>query len=593
MPQYLCEKQPLKELKMFENLPESALDVMDWRMEHYQPYFQQLMETELTAENVGAWLKGWTQLGDLIMEVFSRLAVANSQNTADAEAERRYLSYVESMLPPLQMANNLLQRKLVESGLQPEGFEVPLRNMRTELEIFRETNLPLFVEEQKLGTEYDKIIGAQTVTWEGEEVPLARLQVVAQNPDRAVRERAWRLAHERYLADREALNALWVKFLNVRQQIAANAGFENYIDYRWKAAGRFDYTPQDCLSFHAAIEEVVVPAMVRLFERHRRALGIETLRPWDMNIDPTHPLHLGVDPQPRPALKPYQSVQELEARAEAIFRNVDPTLGEYFATMRREGLLDLENRANKAPGGYCTAYPVAKRPFIFMNAVGLHDDVQTLLHEAGHAFHVFESAPLAYMQQRDVPIEFAEVASMGMELLAAPYLSADRGGYYSAADAARARLEHLQNMITFWPYMAVVDAFQHWVYSDIEVAKDTAACDAKWSALWDRFIQGVDWSGLEDFKMTGWHRKLHIFRIPFYYVEYGLAQLGAAQVWRAALSDQQGAVARYRQALALGGAAPLPMLYQTAGARFAFDAATLRDAIALIERTIDTLSAVH
>ncbi|MFQ3537234.1 MAG: M3 family oligoendopeptidase, partial [Aggregatilineales bacterium] len=238
---------------MFENLPKNALEAIDWRMEHYQPYFQALHETELTAENIGTWLKGWTQLGDLIMEVLSRLAVANSQNTADAEAERRYLSYVESMLPPLQMANNLLQRKLVASGLQPEGFEVPLRNMRVELEIFREANLPLFVEEQKLGTEYDKIVGAQTVTWEGEEVPLPRLQVVAHNPDRAVREGAWRLAHQRYLADREVLNTLWIKFLNVRQQIAANAGFSTYLEYRWKAAGRFDYTPQDCLSFHAAI----------------------------------------------------------------------------------------------------------------------------------------------------------------------------------------------------------------------------------------------------------------------------------------------------------------------------------------------------
>ncbi len=578
---------------MFDSLPSSALEAMDWTIERYQPYFQALTETQLTADNVDTWLKQWSQLGDLIGEVFSRLAVANSQNTADAEAERRYLSYVETMLPPIQIANNALQRKLVESGLQPAGFEIPLRNMRVELELFREENLPLFVEEQKLGTEYDKIIGAQTVEWEGKQIPIAQLQPVAQDPDRAVRERAWRLAHDRYLADREALNGLWVKFLTIRQQMAANAGFDNYIDYRWKAFGRFDYTPQDCQSFHAAIEEVVVPAMARLFERHRREMGVDSFRPWDMNIDPTHPLHLGIDPHPRPALKPYQSIEEMESRAESIFQSVDPMLGGYFATMRREGLLDLDNRMNKAPGGYCTAYPVAKRPFIFMNAVGLHDDVQTLLHEAGHAFHVFESVSLPYMQQRDVPIEFAEVASMSMELLAAPYLTADQGGYYSPADAARARIEHLQNMITFWPYMAVVDAFQHWVYNNIEQAKDTAACDAKWSELWDRFIQGVDWSGLEAAKMTGWHRKLHIFRIPFYYVEYGLAQLGAAQVWRGALNDQRGAVARYRQALALGGSVTLPKLYETAGARFAFDAATLHDLVTLIERTIEELSAIH
>ncbi len=257
--------------------------------------------------------------------------------------------------------------------------------------------------------------------------------------------------------------------------------------------------------------------------------------------------------------------------------------------MRAEGLLDLDNRKGKAPGGYCTDFPVARRPFIFANSVGVHEDVQTLLHEGGHAFHVFECSHLPYQQQLVVPLEFAEVASMSMEMLAAPYLETEQGGFYSAEEAARARIEYLERSLLFWPYMAVVDAFQHWVYEKPAAASDAAQCDAQWNALWDRFIPDIDWSGLEEEKITGWHRKLHIHQSPFYYIEYGLAQLGAVQVWRNALSDQAGAVAAYRRALALGGTRPLPQLFETAGARFAFDAETLSQAVTLMERVISEL----
>jgi oligoendopeptidase F len=578
---------------MFESLPKDARQVMDWGVEQYQPYIQELLARPLNADTVEAWLADWSRLAELLHETFSRLSVATTQNTADEEAERRYLAFSEHIFPAMQLADHQLKQRLLDSGLEVPGLEIPLRNMRVEAEIFREANLPLMVEERKLGVEFDKIMGAMSVNWEGEDVPLPKLQTVGQDPDQATRERAWRLAHQRFLADRDKINALWRKFLDVRQQMAKNAGYDSFIAYRWKQMARFDYTPEDCTSFHRAIEEVVVPAAERLYARRREQLGVDTLRPWDLNVDPTHPATAVLDPLGRAPLHPYETVEEMEGKAAAIFQHVDPALGGYFETMRREGLLDLGSRKNKAPGGYCTAFPVAQRPFIFMNAVGIHDDVQTLLHEAGHAFHVFESTHLPYIQQRETPIEFAEVASMGMELLAAPYLSRAHGGYYAEADAARARIEHLEGIITFWPYMAVVDAFQHWVYSDIDAARDPEACDAKWAELWARFMRGIDWSGLDQEMRTGWHRKLHIHQIPFYYVEYGLAQLGAVQVWNGALQDQAGAVARYRRALAKGGAAALPDLYETAGARFAFDAGTLRMAVELVERTIAELSAIH
>ncbi|RPJ41121.1 MAG: M3 family oligoendopeptidase, partial [Chloroflexi bacterium] len=304
--------------------------------------------------------------------------------------------------------------------------------------------------------------------------------------------------------------------------------------------------------------------------------------PWDLDVEPS-----GLPP-----LRPFRDAVELRDRTATIFQQVNPDLGRYFDTMVREDLMDLENRKNKSPGAFCTAYPVIERPFILMNAVGLHDNVQTLLHESGHAFHVFETNHLSNLQ-RNVPMEFAEVASMGMELLASPYIIRERGGFYTPMEAARARIEHLEGNICFWPYMAVVDAFQHWAYTHPEEAVDPAQCDVCWAGLWQRFMQGVDWSGLEDVIETGWHRKVHLYSYPFYYIEYGLAQLGAVQIWGNALKDQAGALASYRRALALGGTVTLPELFHMAGAKFAFDTTALRQAVALMEEQIEMLGRSH
>ena len=565
---------------MFASLPRTADELMRWTRPDIQPYYQDLAARTLTVETVALWLSDWSRLSECVVEMQNRLTVATTVNTADAEADRRYTAFLDTIYPAAQAAEQRLKEKLLASGLEPNGFEIPLRNLRAEAALFREANLPLLAEEKKLITEYDKIVSAQTVMWEGQEITLLQLQPVYLDPDRAVRKRAWRLAMDRRLADRQAISDLWAKFLRLRKQIAANADFgDDYRAYRWPQLLRFDYTPDDCARFHQAIEQVVIPAAGRIYERRRQRLGVETLRPWDLNVDP-----LGRSP-----LRPFETIDELQSKTSAIFHRVDPQLGARFDTLIREGMLDLDNRKNKAPGGYCTEFAAIRRPFIFMNAVGLHDDVQTLLHEGGHAFHVFESARLPYLHQMQVGLEFAEVASMGMELLAAPYLAAQHGGFYSDANAARARVEHLEQAILFWPFMAVVDAFQHGVYENPDTAFDPDNCDAQWAALWNRFMRGVDWSGLEQEIITGWQRKGHIHQDPFYYVEYGFAQLGAVQVWRNALKDQAGSVASYRRALSLGGTAPLPQLFEAAGAKFALDAGTLREAVGLMEETIARL----
>lgn len=567
---------------MNSKLPSNPVDFMNWSWQQIEPVYADLQKKPINEKNVAEWLKEWSHLAGLVYETYQRLYVEITVNTASLESEKKYNEFLDQIFTPAEEADQKLKEKILKSGLAPAGFEMPLRNLKAESEIYQDANVPLLAEELKLSSKYDRLVGEQTVNWQGQEVTLLQLQSVLRDPDREKRERAWRLETERWLRDRDAINDLWNKLFAVRQRLAMNAGLPDYRAYRWKKMLRFDYTPQDCFRFHQAIEKVAVPAAKQLHERRRKKLGVDRLRPWDLLVDPAG----------RAPLRPFSSIDELEDGVSRIFHKVDPQLGGYFEIMRRENLLDLDNRKGKAPGGYCTDFPVSGRPFILMNAVGTHEDVQTLLHEGGHAFHVFEVNHLPYFHQKRIGLEFMEVASTAMELLASPYLTRAQGGFYTEAEAARARIEFIEGVICFWPYMAVVDAFQHWAYEHPELAGDPARCDDQWAGLWERFMGSVDWSGLDAERVTGWQRKLHIVQDPFYYIEYGLSQLGAFQVWRNALIDQEQAVAAYRQALSLGGTVPLPQLYAAAGARFAFDADTLQQAVDLGIQTIAELDLI-
>jgi oligoendopeptidase F len=571
---------------MLKNLPITSQEIIAWTWSAIEPYCKELENRPLSASSVDNWVADWSSVGERIQEMRARLSVATSVNTADKEAEARMNAFLDSIFPKVMDAEQKLKEKLLASKLEPKGFEIPLRNMRAEADLFRESNLPLLADQQKLAIEYDKIYGAQTVNWDGEEITLTRLALNFQQPDRARREKAWHLKADRQISDRKAINTLWQKFMDVRAKIAKNADKPSYREYIWVDYLRFDYDHEDCKSFAAAIEKVVVPAATRIYQKRKQNLGLDKLRPWDL-VDgwfsrPTSPANI-------PQLKPFASIDELKSKVSAIFHHVDPVLGGYFDRTVADGLTDLDNRKNKAPGAYCTSYTSIRKPFIFVNAVGTHEDVITTLHESGHSFHIYETASLPYVHQLAVPMEFAEVASMGMELLASPYLTKANGGFYTEAEAARARVEHLEGMILFWPFMAVVDSFQQWVYENPKAGADPAACDKKWGELWDRFIPGVDYSGLDEIKITGWHRKLHIHQVPFYYVEYGLAQLGAVQIFGNARSDQAGAVAAYRKALSLGGKVTLPELFSAARAKFAFDVPTVRKAVDLMENVVQEL----
>lgn len=567
----------------FRSLPTDTQSILAMQWADYEPYYADLENRSLTADNIEEWLNDWSTLAQTADEQYWRLNIATTVNTADPAIEEAFNRYIEEMQPSVKTAEQKLKDKLLASGLSPKHFHTALRMMKAEAEIFTEKNLPLLAEEQKLVAEYNKVTGSLTVQWEGEERTIPQMFPLYYDVDRSIRQRAWETTQTRLIRERQRINELWESFVPLRLKIAENAGMPDYRSYAWKQKFRFDYSPEDCKSFHAAIEAVVVPAAKRVYEKRRQQLGLEALRPWDLFVDP-----FGAEP-----IKPYETIDELKSRSHAIFEHVDPKFGEYFQIMMEEGLLDLESRKNKAPGAYSLGLHAIHRPFIFMSGTNTPWDVQTILHEGGHAFHEFERAHVHFYQRGEnyLPAEFAEVASMGMELIASPYKTKEYGGFYSEKEAARAMIEFLESNITFWPYMALVDAFQHWIYENPVDGAVASKCEEKWAELWDRFMPGIDYSGLEDFKKTYWHRQMHIFQIPFYYVEYGLALLGAVQVWANTRRDQKKAVADYRKALALGATVPLPQLFATAGAKFAFDSETLKTAVDLMEEVVEEMQA--
>ena len=502
-----------------------------------------------------AWIRDWDEVTALADEVYNAAYITMSCNTADPAAEAHYLRVLEELLPVLERNNFQLQRKLLDAPalaeLDAAQYGTFLREVRARVALFREANVPLQTAVQKMEQEYDKITGSQMVDFQGEQRTMQQMAVFLEENARTLREAAWRARDAVRAADEATLDDLYDRMLPVRRQIARNAGYANYRDYTFADKLRFDYTPADCLAFHAAIERHVVPVVTEFNARRRRLLGYDRIRPWDTQVDPAG----------RPPLRPFGEVADLIAGCRRIFTQLDPELSGFYNAMVDGQLLDLGSRPGKAPGGYMTSLRERRVPFIFMNAVGLKRDVDTLLHEGGHAFHYFLAREQPLQAYHHAGHEFSEVASMSMELLARPYL----GAFYTPEQLAGLRDDQIRESLSFLPFMAMIDAFQHWVYTTEQ--PDAAARRAYWAALEARFRPDVDWRGLAGTRDSGWQYP-HIFTVPFYYVEYGIAQLAALRIWLNSLTDERGAVQAYKQALALGGSRPLPELFQAAGAEF-------------------------
>jgi oligoendopeptidase F len=509
-----------------------------------------------------SWLRDHSEVSAALGESSSLTYIAMTCQTDHPEREKAYMHIVEVVDPWLKPRQFALMQKLSQSPhfrQLPPLYDVFRRSVETQVKIYREENVARETEVAKLCQQYQKISGAMTVQFDGQEQTLARMARIQEEPDRPRRESAWKTVVERRLQDTDRLEEIFDKMLVLRNEIARAADFSDFRAYTFANYERFDYTPEDCLRFHAAIEHHIVPLARELQEKRRRKLGVDKLRPWDLSVDPDH----------NPPLHPFAASSELMEKSHQIFSRLDPRLGDYFQVLRKQELVDLDNRKGKAPGGYQSTLAEARVPFIFMNAVGVHRDVETLLHEAGHAFHALASRELPLHAYRSAPIEFCEVASMGMELLAAPHLRT----FYSEPEAKRAERDHLEGIIKFFPWMATVDAFQHWIYTHPGHTRQERA--AFWLSLMDRFGGIEDWSGFEQARAHVWHRQLHIFEIPFYYVEYGIAQLGALQLWQASRRDLPATLDHYLAGLGLGGSRPLPELFQTSGLAFDFTDKTI------------------
>jgi len=543
------------------------------------PYYEDLAARPLDKSNAEAWLADWSHFESLLSEASALVNFAYSCDTADTSREAAQLRFGTQISPRADEQRVRLQGRLVELGYERPGLETMLQRFRNHIDTFSEQNVRLFAELSELVTHWYKVIGALTVEWEGEEKTPSQLLPFLSSDDRRVRERAFKLRAKPYLDQRDVLADIFDRMYDLRQKVARNSGFANYRDYAHREKNRFDYSPEDCLRFHVAVEEAVLPAVERLDKKRKRRLNLDVLRPWDTAVDPAG----------RPALKPFDEIQTFIDKAGAIFEHVDPDFRGYYETMERENLLDLENRKGKAPGAYCSTLASRKVPLIFMNAVGVNSDVRTLLHESGHAFHSFEASRLPLVFQRHPGAEMAEVASMSMELLASPFIDEANGGYYTEEEARRSRAELLEGIILFFPHCASVDAFQHWIYLD-PAGRHADARDQKWLDLRRRFEGGgVDWSGLDRERIARWYQQPHFFGSPFYYIEYGIAQLGALQVWRNSLKDPKGAVDLYRKALALGATRSLPELFKAAGARLIFDSEGMHELVSLVVEELANL----
>jgi len=580
-----------------------------------------------TATDLERWLLDWSELTAALDEESSRRYIAMTCHTDNPDAEKAYLHFVENVEPqlkPRQFAlekiyiahpcrSKLLQfndapsshpsppvgEKVAEGRLRGKDggrYEVFDRDVKNHVELFRPENVPLETEETKLSQQYQKLSGSLTVRFRGEEKTLVQMGRYLEEPDRSLRQEAWELVARRRLREAEKFNEIFDQQIKLRQQIARNAGFENYRDFAFRKLGRFDYTPRDCAKFHDAVEKEIIPIVRELQVQRRTQLKLEKLRPWDLAVDPLN----------RPPLKPFVEVGQMVSRTQKIFDRLDGELARGFRQMQDLRLLDLDNRKAKAPGGYQDTLNEARLPFIFMNAAGLQRDVETILHEAGHAFHALAARDEDLRAYRNAPIEFCEVASMSMELLGNEFIEEfyptdDVGSRRrttpdaqqcvptklneeKSLDANRARRVHLEGVVGGFPWIATVDAFQHWIYThpNHNHAERTAA----WLELMDRFGGDVDWSGYEAARANLWHRQLHVFLYPFYYIEYGIAQLGALQVWANSKRDKAKALGDYKKALALGGSRPLPELFQAAGCQFEFSARTIQPIAKMLQEEL-------
>jgi oligoendopeptidase F len=560
-----------------DSLPD-GLDATQWSQ--LEPLYRELQQRQVgSPADLERLILDRSDLDAAASEAEANLYIAMTCRTDDEAARKAFLAFVENVEPKLRTVGFELDTRISGSphakSLDQKRYGVYLRAMRQEVRLFRAENVPLQTEATKLDQEYSQVAGAMTVEFEGRTQTLPQMSRYLESTDRGVRKSAWEAIAARRLQDRARIDGIYDGLVRIRHTMGQNAGFANFRDFQHERLHRFDYSVADCRQFHASIEEVCVPLMKDLHAERAKMLGIPACTPWDLKVD----LH------GRAPLRPFEGAEQLVHRTSKVFHRLDGHLGEMFDSMRGGGCLDLESRAGKAPGGYQYQRQRSRKPFIFMNAAGLQRDLITMVHEAGHAFHSLLCADDPLVAYRGSPIEFAEVASMSMELLTFPQLDE----FYAPQDAARAKRDKLEDIVSILPWVATIDAFQHWVYEHPDHTHEQRT--AAWVALHKRFGGDVDYHGHHDALEAAWQRQLHLFGSPFYYIEYGIAQLGALQLWMVSRHDPAAALAGYKRALSLGGSHPLPELFEAAGLEFDFGPAMMRKLVTEVQDELSRLPA--
>lgn len=566
--------------KMPRNFLPSDFSVKDWAS--LEPYFKELAERAINSPgDLQKWLSDASELEAVISEDACWRQIKMTCDTENKELEKAFTFFMMEIQPKVQSYSDILNRKLVENPfvkeLDTKKYFTYLRNVKKNIELFREENIPLQAELNVEAQKFGMISGRMTVEVNGQEYTLQQASKFLEDSDRNLREQVYRKINERRLQDKEELNKLYSGLVDKRHQIALNAGFENYRDFRFKELGRFDYTKQDCYQFHEAVKLHVMPLVNKIYETKKQRLKLDSLRPWDIDAEPE-----GVQP-----LRPFKTGDELVEKTIQCFNQIRPFFGACLSKMKSMGHLDLESRKGKAPGGYNCPLAESGAPFIFMNAAGQLDDVTTMVHEGGHAIHSFLSHDLELTGFKEYPTEIAEVASMSMELFSMDHWNVF---FDNKEELTRAKEQQLERVITIFPWIATIDKFQHWVYEHPQHTE--AERSEAWMSILNEFSSPViDFSGLDQYRLYSWQRQLHLFEVPFYYIEYGIAQLGAIGLWQQFKQDPEKAINNYINALDLGGTRTLPDLFKAAGLEFDFSPKHISGLMQFVKQELEKVQA--
>jgi oligoendopeptidase F len=556
----------------------TGFSIADWKS--LEPYFKDLLDRKIDSKlDMEKWLEDCSELEAIVSEDANWRQIRMTCDTENKELENAFTFFVMEIQPHVQYYADKLNRKLIENPftkeLDHEKYFTYLRNIKKNIDLFRQENIALNSELSVMAQQFGVIAGKMTVQVDGKEYTLQQAAKFLENPDRNLREDVYRKINDRRLQDKDELNKLFTSLIQKRNQVAVNAGFANYRDFRFKELGRFDYTKEDCFQFHEAVKQNILPLVNEIYKRKKKKLGVDPLRPWDTEAEPA-----GTAP-----LNPFKTADELLKKTLHCLDEVNPFFAECLRQMQKMHRLDLESRKGKAPGGYNCPLPETGAPFIFMNAAGQMADVTTIIHEGGHAVHSFLTHPLPLTGFKEYPMEIAEVASMSMELFSMDYWDVF---FENKEELKRAKEYQLERVITIFPWIAIIDKFQHWVYESPTHTEEQRV--ATWMEILNEFTSPeIDFTGLDEYRKYGWQRQLHLFEVPFYYIEYGIAQLGAIGLWMQFKKNKKNALDNYIGALSLGGTMTLPQLFQKAGLKFDFSSRSVSELMSFVHNEMKNL----